>query len=188
MGLFRRRGPLHERLAREGGLGPTETPPHDTTPRWGEAGIHGVARPRSWDAVVLATAPYEGEGLSFVALPDGTLLTEDDDVPDEALAPLAAALETSVSPPYRAEAVRRGENRFAVAARVIDVTDVPEEIDGDEVDLTVYEGERELRVDGVRSFGSIPSLERLAASRFASYVLRARRLDEALWEVWVGPL
>jgi hypothetical protein len=186
--MFRRREPLHERLAREGGLRRAEPEPHDTTPRFGEVGIHGVSRPRQWDAVVLATAPFEGEWLSFVALPDGTLLTEDEEVPDEALTPLAAALETSLSPPYRAEAVRRGENRYAVAARTIDVAEVPEEVDGDEVDLTAYEGERELRIDGVRSFGSIPSLERLAAARFSSFVLRARRLDEALWEVWLGPL
>jgi hypothetical protein len=187
--MFRRREPLHERLAREGGLVSPERQPHDVTPRWGEAGIHGVPRPRKWDAVVLATAPYEGEWLSFVALPDGTLLTDaGEDVSDEALAPLAAALETSLSPPYRAEAVRRGENRFAVAAQAIEVADVPEEIDGDEVELTVYEGERELRIDGVRTFGSIPSLEGLGGSRSVSYVLRAQRLDEMLWEVWLAPL
>jgi len=184
--LFRRREPLHERLAREGGLG--DRPPHDTTPRWGEAGIHGVPRPRQWDAVVLAAAPFDGEWATFVALPDGTLLTDDDQVPDEAIVPMAAALETSVQPPYRAEAVRRGENRFAVAARRIEVAEVPEEIDGDEIDLTVYEGERALRIDEARAFGSIPSLEELAAARFPSYVLRGERLDGRLWEIRISPL
>jgi hypothetical protein len=187
--VFRRREPLHERLAREGGLGRDEPPPHDTAPRWGGAGIHGVPRPRQWDAVVVATAPFEGEWLTFVVLPDGTILTADDaDVTDEALVPMAAALETSVEPPYRAEAVRRGENRFAVAARRIEVAEVPEEVNGDEVDLTVYEGERILHVDGERSFGSIASLERLAGGRFPSYSLRAERLDGPLWEVRVTPL
>jgi hypothetical protein len=186
--MFRRREPLHERLAREGGLGAPERQPHDTTPNWGETGIHGVSRPRKWDAVVLATAPFEGEWTSFVALPDGTILTDQDDVADEALVPLAAALETSVSPPYRAEAVRRGKNRYAVAARQIEVVEVPEEVAGDEIDLTSFEGERELRIDGVRTFGSIPSLEALAHSRFPSYVLHAQRLDGSLWEVSLGPL
>ena len=124
--IWRRREPLHERLAREGGLGRTQPQPHDTTPRWGEAGIHGVPRPREWDAVVLATAPHDGDWLSFVALPDGTLVTESEDASDDALSPLAAALETSVQPPYRAEAVKRGENQFAVAARRIEVLAVPE--------------------------------------------------------------
>jgi hypothetical protein len=186
--VFRRREPLHERLAREGGLGKVDPPPHDTTPRWGETGIHGLARPRVWDAVVLATAPFDGEWLAFVALPDGTLLLDDDEVPEEAIAPMAAALETSVVPPYRAEAVRKGDNRFAVAARRIEVAEVPEEVDGDEVDLTVYDGEKVLRIDGERSFGSIRSLEELAAKRFPSYVLRAERLDGVLWEVVVAAL
>jgi hypothetical protein len=186
--VFRRREPLHERLAREGGLHGGASPPHDTTPRWGEAGIHGVARPREWDAVVVATAPFEGEWLPFVALPDGSLLLDADEVTDEAVAPMAAALETSIEPPYRAEAVRKGQHRYAVAARRIEVADVPEKIDGDEIDLTVYDGERTLRVDGVRSFGTIRSLEELGAKRFASYVLRAERLDGSLWEVRIAPL
>ena len=187
--MFRRREPLHERLAREGGLRSGEPPPHDTTPKWGEAGIHGVPRPRQWDAVVLALAPFDGEWVGFVALPDGTLLLEtDEEVPDEALTPLAAALETTIEPPYRAEAVRKAENRFAVAARQIEVVEVPEDVDGDEVDLTVYQGERVLKVDGERTFGTIRSLEELGSSRFASYVLRAERLDGRLWEVAVAPL
>ena len=89
--MFRRRESLHERLAREGGLSQGEPPPHDTTPRWGETGIHGVARPRRWDAVVLAESPYPGQELDFVALPDGTLLVEDEVV--ERLAVLEALPE-----------------------------------------------------------------------------------------------
>ena len=187
--MFGRKEPLHERLAREGGLvrPDAETPDIPGREAWGEVGIHGVARPRQWDAVVLATAPFSGEWLTFVALPDGDLLA-DDGIPDEALAPLAASLETSVQPPYRAEAVRRAENRFAVAARRIEVAEVPEEVAGDEVDLTVFEGERVLRVDGEHVFGSIRSLEELGARRFTAFVLRAERLDGALWEVGVSPL
>jgi hypothetical protein len=137
---------------------------------------------------VLATAPHDGDWLSFVALPDGTLVTESEDASDDALSPLAAALETSVQPPYRAEAVKRGENQFAVAARRIEVLAVPEEVDGDEVDLVVHEGQRELRVDGERNFGSIPSLERAGEARAPSYVIRAERLDGRLWEVRIAPL
>ena len=40
----------------------------------GEPGIHGVPRPRRWDAVATAAAPgLRGEIVHFVALPDGTL-------------------------------------------------------------------------------------------------------------------
>lgn len=183
-----RKEPLHERLAREGGLSLPDPAPHDPGPRWGEAGIHGMHRAREWDAVLVAEAPdLAPDQVEFVVLPDGTLLVQDD-LPDGALDPLAAALERSVSPPYRAEAVRRGERRFAVAARAIEVVELPEEIDGERIELTVYSGRRELSIDGERAFGSMPPLEQFAESRFAQYVLRADRLDEALWEVRVAPL
>jgi hypothetical protein len=190
-GVFWRREPLHERLAREGGLDAGEPPPHDTTPRWGEVGIHGVSRPRQWDAVVLANAPFEGEWLTFVALPNGRIVTNpeaDVPVPPEAVAPMAAALETSVQPAYRAEAVRRGENRFAVAARRIEVAEVREQVDGDEIDLTYVDGERRLHINGVQSFGTIPSLERPAGERYANYSLRAERIEGSTWEVFLTPL
>src|SRR3954462_8256569 len=109
---FWRRTPLHERLAREGGLEPVG--PVDTGPRWGEVGIHGVARPREWDAVVTTQAGLEGDHAAFVALPDGTLVIEDG--PDDA-APLAEAVERSLQPPYRAEAVHRGDGAWSVGAR-----------------------------------------------------------------------
>ena len=168
MPFWRREEPLHEKLAREGGLG--ERPPHDTGPRWGEVGIHGVHRQREWDAVATADAP------------DGTVLAETDDLDVE---PLADALEASLAPPYRAQAVRREGTLWAVAARRIQVETVPEEIDGDRVVLTTRHGERTIEVDGSAAFGSIPTLERLAA---ADAVVVARRLDEALWEVEVAPL
>lgn len=186
--MLRRKEPLHERLAREGGLLQPEPAPHDTMPQWGEVGIHGVARPKQWDTVLLVEAPdLEEHEVHFVALPDGTLVV-DEDIGGEVLAPLAEAVETNVRPPYRAEAVRRGENRFAVAARAIEVVEVPEEVDGDELELTVYGGERELRIEGARSFGSIRSLEQLAEERYTAYVLHAERLDGPFWEVQVGPL
>jgi hypothetical protein len=178
MGFWRREEPLHERLAREGGL--TEPPPHDPSPRWGEVGIHGVHRQREWDAVATVVAPeLDGTEARFVALPDGTLVTETDDLDVE---PLADALEASVQPPYRAEAVRRPDGLWAVAARRIDVVEVAEEIDGDELVLTRHAGERTLEVEGAQAFGGVPTLERLIAG---DGVITARRLDGLLWEVAV---
>jgi hypothetical protein len=151
-----------------------------------ETGIHGVPRPREWEAVATAEAPaLRGDELDFVALPDGTLVV-DDDFDAEALTPLADALEQSLSPPYRARAVRRGGDTWAVAANRIQVIEVPEPVEGDEVELTVSDGERTLLVDGGPSFGGVPTLERLSDDD--AYVVRARRLDGDLWEVRVSPL
>lgn len=187
---FGRRRPLHERLAREGGLDfGGESPPHSTHPRWGEVGIHGVHRPREWDAIGLAEATdLPGDELEFVVLPDGTLLV-DDELPEDALAPLADSVEQTLSPPYRARAVRRAETLWAVAANTIDVVELPEETTGDGIDLTVEDGRRTLVVDGERVFERLQALERLGEERgFATFVVHAERLDGALWEVNVAPL
>jgi hypothetical protein len=183
--LFRRRESLHERLAREGGL-VDQPPPLDTRPRFAETGIHGVPRPREWDAVATAEAPgLRGDEVEFATLPDGTLLVEDD-FDEGVLTPLAEALEQAVPPPYRAQAVRRGGETWAVAANRIQVVEVPEPVEGDEIELTVSDGGRTLVVDGAPVFGSLPSLERL--STHPAFVVRARRLDGDLWETRVSPL
>jgi hypothetical protein len=186
MGLFRRRESLHERLAREGGL--VEPPPHDTQPRWGETGIHGVARPREWDAVATVDAPdLNGDSVEFVSLPDGSIL-HDDEVDADAVAPLADALEQTVRPPYRAHAVRQEGSTWAAAARSIEVVDLPDQPEGDELVVAATQGETQLTVDGEPAFGSVPELERLGGARHESYVVRAERLDGTLWEVRVSPL
>jgi hypothetical protein len=180
--FWRRKEPLHERLAREGGL--VERPPHDPGPHWGEVGIHGVHRQRVWDAVATVEAPeLEGEEAHFVALPDGTLVAETDDLD---LGALADALEASVEPPYRAEALRRPpDGLWVVAARRIRVVELEEQVEGDELTLTVHGGERTLDVDGSRVFGGLPTLERLAGG---DSVVTARRLDAQLWEIEIAPL
>jgi hypothetical protein len=175
---FLRREPLHQRLAREGGL---HLQPLDTGPGWGEVGIHGVARPREWDAVTLVEAEIAGEQARFVALPDRTLVVEEG--PDDVSA-LAAGIERSLAPPYRAEAVRR-EAGWAVAARRIRVVDLPE-LDGDELELTVSRDGRRLMVDGAQSFGSARQLEELLGERHG--VVRAVHLDGDAYEVQVHEL
>jgi hypothetical protein len=186
VGLFRRRESLHERLAREGGM--VEPQPHDTRPRWGETGIHGVARPREWDAVATVEAPdLAGDSLEFVCLPDGSLLL-DDDLDADAVGPLADALEQSVRRPFRAQAVRQDATTWTAAARAIEVVKLPDGVEGDEVVVSSDGGETTVTVDGEDSFGSVPELERLGTSRFDSYVVRADRLDGNLWDVRVSPL
>jgi hypothetical protein len=147
VGLFRRSRPLHEELAEDAGLdiGAPERPPSraaglihgladgflSTPPDafgkpspLGEVAIHGVHRPRQWDTVASARAELPGDEIHFTALPDGTLLVQED-VPDGSLASLAEAVEASVQPPYRAEGVRRSESVWAVAAKRIEVRAFP---------------------------------------------------------------
>jgi len=184
VGLFRRSEPLHVRLAREGGLA-EEPPPHDTTPRWGPAGIHGVPRAREWDATAVVEAPdLHGDTLEFVALPDGSLLVEG----EGDVEPLADALEDRIDPPYRAQAVHRDERNWGVGARRMEVAEL-RGVSGNELELSVNDGERSSRVDGMPSFDGSAALERLAQARgHASYVARASRLDGDLFEIWIAPL
>jgi len=123
--------------------------------------------------------------VHFVALPNGDLVVEEDE-PDDTLRALAEAVEETVEPPYRAEGIRRGGDVWAVAARRVQVAEV--EAAGDELELVVSGGERHLTVDGERGFGSVPELERIGERLGPAYVVRARRLDDRLWEVEANPL
>jgi hypothetical protein len=196
VGLFRRGEPIHEKLAREGGLdlprgvhevaGPPAIDP--SHPLWQVAGIHGIPRVREWDAVTSAVAPeLPGDEADFVTLADGTIYT-DDDLPDDALPPLADALDGRVEAPYHALARRQDGDLWSVAAMRVTVLEVPEVIEGDKVEVAVNEGERTIRVDDVETKFGVPSLEEYASQQFGSFVLRASRLDDTLWEVTVLPL
>jgi hypothetical protein len=150
-----------------------------------ETGVHGVHRAREWDSVVTVEAEgVAGDRARFVALPDDTLLVEE----GEDVEPLAAALDEVVSAPYRAEAVRRGETQWAIGLRRIQVIELQDDPEGDELMLSVRDGERSLLVEGTPTFGSIPALEQLGAAKGESYVVEARRLEGAFWEVRVTPL
>jgi len=147
-----------------------------------ETGIHGIPRERQYDAVAATDAPdAEGSSARFVGLEDGSLLVEEG---DGDLTPLADAIEQEIARPYRANAVRRGETQWAIAAHRLRVVELPEP-GGDEVELVVRGEEKTLVVDGNRSFGTMPELEQLAEG---DAVIRAARLHGALWEVRVDPL
>ena len=194
MGFFRRERPIHQQLAREGGLdyardladlSPRE-PIDPRHPFWQVVGIHGIPREREWDAVASAEAPgLPGDEVEFVVLPDGGLVV-DEDVPDGTLAPLADAL--SLPAPYHAFGLRQDADVWSVAAKRVQVAEVPEHVEGDEIQLVVTDETRTLVVDDMPSSASIPSLEAFAAEQFGSFVLRASRLDDLLWEVTVIPL
>jgi hypothetical protein len=179
--------PLHERLAREGGMHFGDIPPHDTRPRWGEAGIHGIHRFREWDALVRAEGvELDADEVRFVALDDGTLVVDGDE--DDDLGRFAEAVEAELKPPYRAHAVRADAQGWTVAAEAIELVELSRELEGEELELTVRQGERTLIVDGVPAFGDTSELERLGAARGDDYVVQAARVDGDLWDVRVLPL
>lgn len=197
MGLFRRRKPLHERLAEAANLplgfatapqaALAAQPPGWSGEQRGEAGIHGVPRPRRWDTVATVDTPgLRGDEVHFVALPDGALVVEEDE-PDGALAPLADAVEAALSAPYRAEAVRRDGSTWAVAASRIRVVEAPD-LSGDEAEYVVTREGWSLHVDGRTTLRRSPALERVAAGEGPEAVVRATRLDGDLWEVAASPL
>ncbi len=193
---WRRAETLNQKLLREAGLDSTASTLGEPEPAsfpqgrhasWNDSAITGMARTREWDVTALADAPQiEGEEVRFDVLPDGTILVEDD-VGDAALAPLAEAVEATLRPPYRARAVRRTDARWAIAAETIRVVELPGQ-PGDALEITDRAGVRELKIDGERSFGSVPKLELLAGAQFSDYALQAQRLDGDLWEIRLDPL
>jgi hypothetical protein len=203
--FWRRRETLHQKLLRESSLESAEIgaeppgplvpePKHPGPPHFGQphafeqVAVTGLQRFREWDATATTEAAgLEGDEVSFVALPDGSLLV-DEEAGDESLGPLADAIEEQLRPPYRARGVRRHGDVWAVAASKIEVVELEPDVAGDEIELVVQAGERTLTVDGARTFGSAPQLERLAEKRSADYVVHASRLDGSLWEVRISPL
>ena len=188
--LRRREKPLHEQLAEGTGLLEWRSkhapvyPPSFT----GTLDVLHGGKPRQWDAVGTAEAPgLPGDTLEFTALPDSILLV-DDELPEDALSPLAEAVEQSIAPPYRARAVRSEGDLWAVAANVIQVVELAEEISGDIVSLAVQDGERTLTVDERPGWESVPALEKIGAAVHPDFVLIAERLDGNLWAVEVNPL
>jgi hypothetical protein len=200
----RRKETLNERLLREAGLnvgsiaGETapEHDPADLEDSWFDdrsllpferlSGEVTSARPRRWDAVVSAEAPeIRGDEAGFVALPDGSLVVDEGEAQGD-LTPLADAVETRLEPPYRAQAVRRADSVWAVAARRIEVATF--QGDGEEMTLARHGETSTLTVDGAETRERIPELERLGERQGGSYVVRARRLDGDLWETQVDRL
>jgi len=191
-----RREPIHKRLAREGRLEAEPSPVSEAAPapepepepgsRSGLTGVDGVPRPRRWDAVAPAQAAgLTGNEVHFVALPNGDLVV-DENQPENTLAPLAEAIEQTLRPPYRAEAIRRDGESWGVAARRIEVAVF--EADGDELEVVANDDGRTLVVDGEQAFGGVPELQRIGERQGITYVVRARRLEGTFWEVEAHPL
>jgi hypothetical protein len=198
MRFFRRGETLNERLLREAGLDDRRAEPAAEAGRAPEpldpvlrfrqqfdsvgGALLGAGLPpraRRWDAVVTAEAPeLAGNEVDFVALPDGSLLVEQEEG-DVALDPLAQAVESELTPPYRVHAVRQTDRLWAVSAVSIEVAQF--EADGDEIEVTQTSDGRAVRVDGMPASGSFPELARLGeAVARSAYAVHAERLDADL--------
>ena len=122
-----------------------------------------------------------GDVYHFVTLADGAVLVEEG-APGAPLEPLRAAVDASLPAPYRAEAVRRTGDDWAVAASRIRTVEEPL-LEGRVAELVLSRDGRALHVDGRPAFVETPALERVGAACGAEYVVRASRLSGALWEV-----
>jgi hypothetical protein len=204
MRFFRRGETLNERLLREAGLADQQDdaaveaePPAPFDPlltfrqQFDPVGgaLAGALPPRArhWDTFVTVEAPHiSGTEVEFVALPDGSILVEEEEG-DAVLEPLATAVETNLAPPYRAKAVKQTDSLWAVSALKIQVAKL--ETDGDTIELSQTRDGKALRVDGMPVFGSIPELERIGEEAGGpAYAVHALRLDADLWEVRVAAL
>ena len=194
MSLFKREEPLHERLARVGmeaepgaadfpPAGPLIPEPAHRLPDWMEIELLLKQRAVDWDVLVTAEAPaVHGDEVEFVALADGSLIV-DVEKGEASLDPLADAVEEELDRPYEATGIRREQGVWVVAARRIDVVGLPG-VEGDELELSVYGGERSASVEG-----DLSPLDELAARReLTDYAVQAERLDGDLWEVKLSPL
>jgi hypothetical protein len=163
--------------------------PVDPGEHWLAAGITGLPRQREWDAVATSDAPGdEGAQAEFVALADGRLILEDGPRGFDA-APLAAALEGAIEPPYRASALRRPE-LWAVGATRIEVARLDPDPHGDDLELTWDGSTLVLTEDGRPSSPAAAlALERIAREREqGAYAANAHRLEGDLFEILVLPL
>jgi hypothetical protein len=162
-----------------------QPPGLDGDPGLGIVGVTGAPRPRGeWDVAASAEAPgLPGDELSFVTLPDGTIVV-DEDIPDGAAAPLADAVERYLQPPYRAGALRRDGTLWAVAAARVTLLEL-ESIEGDALDASRVGEKVMLAVDGVESLAPL-EIRRVLDRWEGDVAVTAERIDGSTWvaEVW----
>ena len=158
----------------------------DPSRQWLAAGITGLARRREWDAVVTADAPgAAGDEVELVVLPGRPALVERS-TEDVAVEPLVAALDRVLERPYRALCVRRPE-LWVLGAVTLETVELPD-ARGSEVEVLSDVDGLHVRIDGLPALDRMPELERLGSARGEAFVVRARRLDGATFEVEVEAL
>jgi hypothetical protein len=206
VGFFRRRQEtLNEQLLREAGLDPAQVlgdgpqapePPLDTPSpppfrtgdiNLGWRSVSAASGTGEWDAVATSrVASVSGGHVEFITLPNGDVIVEREKG-DGDLSPLADAIEQKLDPPYRAFGSRQDGDLWGVGAKRIEVAEF-ELAEGDTVELSENDGDRELHVDGEPSDAEIPELTRLGEQTGSAYCVEAKRIDGNFWEVRVSAL
>jgi len=187
VGFFRRREPLRQHRARNGGSTQPDLAPPDPPPPWQETGIHGIPRAREWDAMLTAEGPdIDANAVRWVGLPDGTIIVEDG--PNSSLKPLAIAVEEKLESPYRARAARQVGDVWAVQAMRLEVITLPDAPDGDTIDVARNGATTTVIVEGREIIDSLPALEERGAREGEEYAVRAERLEGSLFEVRASAL
>ena len=171
-------------LALSGAVTGAPSPPAiEGAPGFGLPGLTGAERPRGpWDAIATTRADdLPLESVTFVALPDRTLVV-DDEAPDGSLTPLAEAIEEELAPPYEAAAVRDADGVWAVAAHGVLIA-AAEPGDEQTVELARVGGELTVKVDGVDAAREAAprGLLQLLDATGGDAALTAERLDDATW-------
>jgi len=169
-------------------------------------GVTGIPRLREWDAVVaVELAELEGSALrefTLEAPADGPVQAGTDaDVPADALDRIAAALDETLDRPWDGLAVRQDEGRRWTAGartgRAGEEVELPEPLPAESLevvrtpdgDLLVQADGEPFAEGGAEPFAAaVTELERLGASRFESFVVRADRDEGGRWRVSVDPL
>ncbi len=150
------------------------------------AGITTGPGGRTWDAVIAADCPdLPGDTVTFVVLEDKTIVVSTD-LDDGLLDPLAGALEEIVAPPYRAAAVRTEGTLWTSVAESVQLVPLPGLV-GDDIELSLVGGQRQLAVDGEAATVSVDALDALAAER-GDVAISAERVDGDYFAVDVFPL
>jgi hypothetical protein len=198
VGFFKRRKEtLNEQLLRKAGLDPAQAlgDPQPRPPQPPQSVLRTVGvpdgstvSPKEWDAAVAVVAPgLAGDRVEFTTIPNGDLIISDE-AGDADLSRLAEAVESHVSPPYRAVATRQDGDLWAVGAKRIQVAQVPF-ADGEKLELAQHGDERQLRVDGEQTDAAVPpELARLGEAAGDNFYVEAQRIDGDLWEVRVTAL
>jgi hypothetical protein len=172
--------------------------------RW-PAGITGIPRLREWDAVVLVELPeLEASPLNEFELsaPVGgeALARADEPLPRRMLERVADALDTEVDRPYDALVVRKDRRRWSAGARAIrlgDAIELPAGFPASSLEVVrTPAGALETRVDGAEIDPAlaplvvdvVAALDRRGRQRFESFVARADKVGEGLWQLIIDPL
>jgi hypothetical protein len=131
--------------------------------------------------VATVEASHPGDALTAVVLADGRVLIEAGEASAD-LDVLVRAVAPPLAPPFRLEAVRRGEILWAVGACRITVAELAPEQAGDRIEIVFDGSERTVVVDGSPTLAGFPTLEALGARAGRAYVVTATRIEGTTWE------